>query len=220
MLVTVLSRVQITQVLEDALMVYCMECGKQIPDDAMLCPYCGRPVGSAQAGQGTKPVSELFTVPSGSGLDALSKDQAAQQLWLRRLVALIIDGIIVGVAVSILMMIIAMPMMIGYGMGGGFYQPYSWFGFGAFPLLSGVIFVGYFTFADSHWGGTVGKSLMGLKVTMDNGAVPTMEKALIRNISKVHWALLLLDVIIGLATQSEYGKKFTDKYAGTVVTKK
>jgi len=199
-----------------------MECGKQIPDDARLCPYCGKPVGGAQAEaeRGLKPVSDLFTVPSGSGLDALSKDQAAQQHWLRRLVALVIDGLIVSVAVWILMMIIAMPLMMGYGMGGGSYQPYSWFGFGAFPLLSGIILVGYFTFADSRWGGTIGKSLMGLKVTMDNGAMPTMEKALIRNISKIHWALLLLDVIIGLATQSGYGKKFTDKYAGTVVTKK
>lgn len=201
-------------------MTYCIECGKQIPDDAKLCPYCGKSVGGVGAAGGAKPVSELFTVPSKSGLDTLTKDQAAQQYWLRRLAALIIDGVIVGVAVWILMAIIAMPMMMAYPMGGYFYQPYSLFGFGLFPLLSGAIFVGYFTFADSHWGGTIGKSLMGLKVTTNNGAMPTMDKALIRNISKIHWALLLLDFIVGLATQSEYRKKFTDKYAGTMVTTK
>jgi uncharacterized RDD family membrane protein YckC len=201
-------------------MPFCVECGKQIPDDARLCPYCGKSVEGMQAAAGAKPVSELFTVPSKSGFDTVSKDQTAQQYWFKRILAFIIDSIIIGVMVWIVVSVVAIPTLMMYPMGYQFYQPYSWFGFGLFPMLSGVLSVGYFTLADLKWRGTLGKSLMGLKVVMDSGGVLTRDKALIRNVSKIYWVLLLLDLIGGLATGSDYRKKFTDKYAGTVVTTK
>ena len=150
----------------------------------------------------------------------MSKSQTAQQYWGKRLLAYIIDAILLSVIVGALVSIIAFPLIFGYGWGYQFYQPYSWFGLGPFPLLGGIITVLYFTFTESRYGASLGKMLMGLKVTMNDGRRLTMDKAVTRNISKVHWALLLLDVIVGLATEPDYRKKFTDKYAGTIVTPK
>jgi hypothetical protein len=39
----------------------------------------------------------------------------------------------------------------------------------------------------------------------------------VRNISKVYWLLLLLDVVVGLATPKQYTQKFSDKLVGTSV---
>lgn len=199
-------------------MLYCVECGKQIPDDAKVCPYCGVSVAGGSAA--TAPSGAHFTVPAKSGFDTLSRDQNVQQYWIKRILAFVIDSIIIGVVVGIVMSIVAIPRLMMYPMGYQFYQPYAWFGFSLFPILSGALSVGYFTFADAKWSGTLGKSLMGLKVTTDGGDAPTVDKALIRNVSKIYWILLLLDLIGGLAAGSDYRKKFTDKYAGTIVIPK
>jgi uncharacterized RDD family membrane protein YckC len=166
--------------------------------------------------KGVKTFTAPFAVPSKSGLDALTKDQKVQQYWGRRLLAYIIDAIILSVVAWVLVSIVG---FFAYGFSYGFYQPYSWF-FGLFPLLWGVASVLYFVFMDFRYAGTLGKSLMSLRVTTDDGQAPTMDKAFVRNISKIHWALLFLDLIAGLLTETDYRKKFTDKLAKTLVVSK
>ena len=200
-------------------MPFGVECGKQIPSDASLCPYCKVRVAGATASRPRSSPGIPFTIPSKSGLDALTKDQNVQQYWVKRLVAYIIDSVILSVVLGAVFSIIAFPIM-GFGVGGPFYNPYSMLGFGVFPLLSGVISVLYFSYTESRFGGSLGKSLMGLKVTKDDGQTLTMDKAFTRNISKIYWALLLLDLIVGLATGTDYRKKFTDKYTETIVVPK
>jgi len=201
-------------------MVFCVECGKKIPDDSKLCPYCGTSVSGKTAEHKTPAVAAPFSFPSKSGFDALSKDQKAQQYWLRRLLAYAIDAVLLSVVIGVLFSLIVYPIFFGFGVGFQFYQPYALFGFGIFPLLWGILCVLYFTFADSRYGGSLGKLVIGLKVTGNDGAALTMDKAFTRNISKMHWVLLLLDFIVGLATGSDYRKKFTDKYAKTIVVPK
>jgi uncharacterized RDD family membrane protein YckC len=58
---------------------------------------------------------------------------------------------------------------------------------------------------------------MGLKVTTLSGAQLDWGQAFLRNISKIYWVLLLLDVVAGLAMQKAYKQKFSDNYAGTIV---
>lgn len=201
-------------------MVFCVECGKKIPDDSKLCPYCGTSLWGKTTESKTPSVTVPFSFPSKSWFDVLSKDQKVQQYWLRRLVAYIIDAVLLSVVIGLLSSVIVYPIFFGFGGGFQFYQPYGLFGFGVFPILWGVLCVLYFTFADSRYGGSLGKLVMGLKVTGDDGAALTIDKAFTRNISKIHWALLLLDLIVGLATGSDYRKKFTDKYAKTIVVPK
>ena len=91
---------------------------------------------------------------------------------------------------------------------------------GVFPLAIGFLMLLYFPISETYWGATFGKSVMGLKVIAIKGGKPTLSQALVRNISKIYWILLLLDVIVGLATESDYKQKFSDRYAGTVVVLK
>ncbi len=79
-------------------------------------------------------------------------------------------------------------------------------------VFSGIILVLYFSGAESYYGKSLGKALMRLKVVSDAGERPSFFSALIRNASKIHWILLLLDVIVGLATASDYNRKFSDTH--------
>ncbi len=90
----------------------------------------------------------------------------------------------------------------------------------SFPFAAGLIMILYFVVSESYWGATLGKSIMGLRVTAVGGGRPSLGQTFLRNISKLHWLLLLLDTIVGLAVQTEYRQKFSDRYAGTIVMKK
>ncbi|MBI2648992.1 MAG: hypothetical protein HYW93_04995 [Thaumarchaeota archaeon] len=59
--------------------------------------------------------------------------------------------------------------------------------------------------------------MLRLKVTTDDGGMPSLGTSFIRNISKIYWVLLLLDVVVGLAIEVGYKKKFSDRYANTQV---
>jgi uncharacterized RDD family membrane protein YckC len=134
--------------------------------------------------------------------------------WLLRIVAFVIDSIIIGVIANILFSFVILSLLFG---GGWFF----WFGFGYYLGLSflvGILEVLYFTVLDVSWGATLGKRIMGLQVQMVNGSKVTFDKAFIRNISKILWPFLLIDWILGIATPgSDQRQKYTDRIAGTTV---
>jgi uncharacterized RDD family membrane protein YckC len=148
-------------------------------------------------------------------MDTLMKDSAAQSYWVKRLVALIIDGIIIAVALGIIFAIIAVMVVLPAFVFGG-YAPLA-FLFSGFTIIVGIILILYFPAMESVYGATFGKRFMGLKVVSKTGGHPTFVEAFIRNVSKIHWLLLLLDVIIGLATTKGYQQKFSDHWVGTSV---
>ena len=80
-----------------------------------------------------------------------------------------------------------------------------------------MLSIPYFTFADTMYGATFGKAFLNLKVVTITGEKPSFEKAFIRNISKVHGVLLLLDLIGGLMTSTELHQKYSDRIANTTV---
>ena len=81
----------------------------------------------------------------------------------------------------------------------------------------GALFFVYCAFFEYVIGGTVGKMLMRLKVVSISGKVDVAQ-ALMRNISKIFWPLLLLDWIIGMAVDTQDPRqKWTDKIARTSV---
>jgi uncharacterized RDD family membrane protein YckC len=199
-------------------MAFCAKCGRQLADEAIFCPSCGTPV----AGKGTAPAGPTPPPTAGappiSGFDALTKDQKVQGYWLERLIALIIDGVIIVVGVGILSFALAFPSILG-GLTTGNFIPASAI-FGATSALYGVIAFFYFALADHLYSATAGKAIMGLKVTTLDGHVPRLDQTLIRNISKIYWLILLLDVIVGLAIQKDYRQKYSDVYAKTLVVKR
>ncbi len=188
-------------------MAFCASCGKELPAGATFCPSCGAPVqpgGTSQAASSAAPVS---------GMETLTKDQKAQQYWVERLVAFVVDAIVVFIVLAIIAAAIAIPFVLT-----GTFAPMAFF-FGGLAILGGIIFVLYFTFTESMGGASLGKRLFHLKVVSKSGSNPTIGEAFIRNISKIYWLLLLLDVIVGLALSKGYQQKYSDHVMGTSVTK-
>ena len=135
--------------------------------------------------------------------------------WVLRFIALIIDSIILGIVAWILSSFVLVSLLFS----GAAYS--IWLGYGNFlilPLILGILEVLYFAILEVAWGGTIGKRLMGLTVQMTNGNKITLDKAFIRNISKIYWLLLLLDWIIALVTPgADRRQKYSDRMAGTTV---
>jgi uncharacterized RDD family membrane protein YckC len=126
--------------------------------------------------------------------------------WGPRLFALIIDSLVVAIPASIIYFV---PL--------NGYVP-SWGPYGLFPLILGVLEVIYFSLMESYLGTTIGKRIVGLRVQTTDGSEITLKKALIRNISKIYWLLLLIDWIIAVVTpDDDPHQKYTDRIAGTTV---
>ena len=143
-----------------------------------------------------------------SAFEKITTDRHLQDHWLRRLVAGIIDGVIMGIIAWIISFLAALP---AFAFGGVFMM-------GTFPFLSGILFFLYASFMEASRGTTIGKQIMNLKVTTTQGTLPTLDKAFIRNISKIHWVLLLVDILIGMAIGGDPHQKYSDRWVGTTVT--
>ena len=141
-----------------------------------------------------------------------SSSQLDMNHWLLRLVAFIIDSIIIGIVAGIIWTFVILSLIFG---GGG------WLGWGFYlglPFLLGILELLYFVFMEVSYGATLGKRVLGLQVQTVNGSKVTFEKAFIRNISKIYWLFLLIDWIIGVATPGhDQRQKYTDRIAGTTV---
>ena len=183
--------------------MYCAKCGKELPAGATFCPNCGSPVtGASSAASPSAPIS---------GIDALTKDQNAQQYWVQRLIAFVIDAVIVYVVLAAITFFIALPALVVGGI--GFFGVF----FGGVALLWGIVFMLYFAVMESSSGASIGKRILSLKAVSKTGGNPTFGEALVRNISKIYWLLLLLDVIVGLAVSKGYQEKYSDHLMGTRV---
>lgn len=136
--------------------------------------------------------------------------------WILRLIALVIDGVILSAIAWVLWSFIFASLLFTASLGG------FWLGYGSsliFPLVVGVLMVLYFAFFEVIWdGATLGKRLLGLKVQTSDGEKIGFDKSLIRNISKIYWVFLLLDWIVAIATPGDDRRqKYTDRIAGTTV---
>jgi len=133
--------------------------------------------------------------------------------WLLRLIAFIIDSIIIGIVAGIIWSFVILSLIFGGGLwsfGWGFYL--------GLPFLLGILELLYFMFMEASYGATLGKKVLGLQVQMVNGSKVTFDKAFIRNISKIFWVFLLLDWILGVATTGhDQRQKYSDRIAGTTV---
>lgn len=198
-----------------ALAMTCPSCHTAVQAEHRFCPACGAALQAAPS-----PPAARRT-----GVEQLASDSQLQSHWVRRLVALIIDGVVVAVALAIVFFALIAPYAVTAffaHLGPGFpdfpfflFPPFT--GFVAFPLAAGVLYLLYFAFAESWYGMTVGKRVMGLRVETISGQPVGLDKAFIRNLSKLHWILLLLDVAVGLATPGDPRQKFSDRFAGTRV---
>lgn len=143
-----------------------------------------------------------------TAFEKIGTDRELQDHWLRRLIALIIDSVILWIVTAIILIIFPLPVWASGGI--------PLFGNVA-SLIQGVLFFLYAAFFESTSGITIGKQIMYLKVTATDGKLPTLNKTLIRDISKINGLLWLIDVVIGMATVGEPHQKYSDRFAGTTV---
>ncbi|UCE46021.1 MAG: RDD family protein [Methanobacteriota archaeon] len=134
-----------------------------------------------------------------TGFDYLGHDKALQQHWLKRIVAIVFDAVLIYV-----------PIMIFVSMLSGRH-------FVSFGLFSGIVLFLYSSLFDYAVGGTVGKMIMQMKSVSIGGAM-SMSQSLMRNVTKIFVLLLLLDWIVGLAVETrDPRQKWTDQIAHTSV---
>jgi uncharacterized RDD family membrane protein YckC/ribosomal protein L40E len=181
---------------------FCAKCGAALEAGAAFCPKCGTPVGETTGAAGS-PMS---------GIDEVLKQSNAQNYWVRRFLAFLIDVLIIGAILVVAAIAIAIPAFVISGPGG----VTSIFA-GIFSVVAGLFLFVYFIVAEVSSGATIGKRIFHLKVVAEGGRNPTFVESLVRNISKIYWILLLLDVIVGLATSKNYTQKFSDRMVGTSV---
>ncbi len=174
---------------------------------ATFCPACGSSVQGEATAQGP---AASPTAPM-SGIDALTKDSKAQSYWVNRFIAFVIDALIVFIPLAIITVVVAIFVAVG-----GF-SPFAIFVGGAVSVLWSFLFVLYFTLTESMRGASIGKRFLHLKVLSKTGSNPTIGEAFVRNISKIYWLLLILDIVVGLAVSKGYQQKYSDKFVGTSV---
>jgi uncharacterized RDD family membrane protein YckC len=179
-------------------MVHCPRCGERNPEDAVYCRNC------SQALRGKE-----------TGFDKLRYDFNAQSLWLLRLIAYVVDTAIVAVVGLLLTLLAYVPLVVGSAFSG----QWGWRGVWQIPFFIGAGQVIYFTVMESFYGASFGKQLMGLRVEAESGGRPTAASALVRNVSKVHGALLFFDVLLGLLLGDDPRDRFTDTLAKTYVAR-
>lgn len=170
-------------------MTYCTGCGKEVAEDVKFCPNCGA------------------SIKHGAGLhetaaQRILSESSLQQHWVKRIIAIVIDSIIVGIATAIMGLLINVAGI------------FNWLNF---PFVMGLVYVLYFTITESSYGYTIGKRLVNLKVVSTGGQKPSLKNAFIRNISKIHFIFLLLDAIGGFFTSKDHHQKYIDQIAHTTV---
>ncbi|MDI6916225.1 MAG: RDD family protein [Thermoplasmatales archaeon] len=182
------------------------------------------------------------------GIDLIGKDKNLQNSWIKRIIAYIIDAIIITVAMVIVILLltaIGTVIIVGSAMSGdvssilgGVFLGTAIIILGAvFSLLIGVIYWVYF---EGKKGTTPGKHFLKLRVA---GSTRKMDygKAFIRNLSKIFGGaltmiifsglgtigailsiiniFLVLDIIVGFVTEGDPRQRFLDRIAGTTVVR-
>jgi uncharacterized RDD family membrane protein YckC len=141
--------------------------------------------------------------------------------WIYRLIAYIIDSIIIGIPAAIIYYLLLIPLFttsIDYGYGFS-YAVTAWWISLLLPLVLGILQLFYFIILDVSWGGTFGKRIMKLQVQTVNGGKLDFGKAFVRNISKIYVLFLFLDWLIGIVSAGNKNQKFLDRSAGAVVVR-
>jgi uncharacterized RDD family membrane protein YckC len=146
-------------------------------------------------------------------------DQINWNNWIYRLIAYIIDSIIIGIPAYIIYWLLLLPLVtttVNYGYGYSVAVT-AWWANLLIPLVLGVLQLFYFVFMDSNSGGTFGKRILKLQVQSVNGGKLSINQAFIRNISKIYGLILLLDWLIGIISQGNKQQKFLDRAANAIV---
>jgi len=167
-------------------MPYCKSCGEEIHRDAAFCPKCGARVEGA---------TDLVLAT-----------------WGERLVAYIIDTVLLGIAIGWLTLpgVRWMPHMWGAAVP-------NWIPFVDLGFRNVVYFV-YWMFLEQMYGQSVGKMALKIRVADLDGEPLSMQQAALQSIGKAF--LLPLDCLLGWFLYPSKQQRLFNYLSETVVLKK
>lgn len=87
----------------------------------------------------------------------------------------------------------------------------------AFVGLGAALTLGYYGYFEGTQGRSLGKKAFNLRVLRTDGRPIGIEQALLRNVAKVFFLLLLLDVLLWLVAFREERQRASDRIAETIV---
>lgn len=128
-------------------------------------------------------------------------------LWGKRLVALIVDAVIITLLLWVIVAVIY-PLIALLNL---------FLIFTIWVPIAAVLIVAYFTYFEGKYSTTPGKNIMKLKIRAIKDKM-SYKKALIRNLSKILWVPLVIDVIIGFV-MGKPRERYLDRLAKTEVVK-
>ncbi len=150
--------------------------------------------------------------------EEIRASRSLQNLWIRRVIAFMIDSVILLIVLAILNAVLALALVVpsvifSFDLFGGLFSGFS-------ALLGLVIVWGYYTLFEGAMSATIGKRVMDLRVRPLRSRM-NYTKAFVRSFTKA-WIplfglLFLLDLLIGLATEGDPRQRFSDVVAGTSV---
>jgi uncharacterized RDD family membrane protein YckC len=178
--------------------IYCSKCGTQNLANASFCRQCGASLGPVAVAMGS-PVAAGYP----SAVPAVNA--AYGGFWIR-FVAIIIDGLIVGAVIS--------PALFATRTGPLDFSLHPGFR----PLSTVVSWLYEALLLSSPWQATVGKKLLGLRVTDEAGQRISFGRATGRHFAKY---LSLITCFIGfiMAAFTHRKRALHDMIAGTLVMK-
>src|SRR5207244_13331774 len=127
-------------------------------------------------------------VQSSTGFELLRDDKNVQNHWARRLVAFIIDAVIVTVVLAIIAIVVSIPFIIGLSFPSttlGAFPAWwnAWWGLSLGGLIALVVFL-YFFLSEGIYGRTLGKEIKCMHIQRVDGKPMDRRTSFIRNISK------------------------------------
>jgi uncharacterized RDD family membrane protein YckC len=192
--------------------VYCKKCGAELGDGAAFCQVCGTPTEGSQ----TPPVEARKPETPGAEQAQQTPSQRVLDLagWGDRIIAYIIDAVIVGAVANLVKALIFVPSYFWAGMMG--YPGLRWV-----PWMDlgpdNLLFFIYFLWMDLSFGQSVGKMVMKIRVTNLDGGRMNLTQGAIEVFGKAF--LLPLDVIIGWFFLGEKSQRLFTFLAQTIVLK-
>jgi uncharacterized RDD family membrane protein YckC len=161
-------------------------------------------------GVGKHMVQSATTVPAAAAADT--------DVIGRRVVATIIDALVIGVLVTIVGAVLG--LLLGTRQGAMSFELQGFAAFFSFVVILALVF-GYYAFLEGSRGQTVGKMLCGIKVVReDTGEVPGFGKASVRTLARIIDGLFSYLVAFVAAMMSEKHQRLGDMAAHTLVVRK
>jgi uncharacterized RDD family membrane protein YckC len=218
--------------------VFCSKCGSHVHDGTAFCPACGQPTGSlapvgaiAAEGSASSPLTPANypVVQQVAAPVAYTSPQVQFAGFWLRVVAYLIDGIVMGLAFMALFIPFAVltglagvlsnihpgddPRDVGAVLGGTFFL-------GIFAIVAlGVVgaWIYHARMESSSWEATLGKKIVKLRVTGMNGERVTFGRASGRHFAKLITGLIPLGIGFALAGLTEKRQAIHDMLASCLV---